>query len=71
MSTTQDALPIDVHQLDRSAIRDANRGMCTRSDGRREEWVDTLSWLQNDAWLRYPDVKAEWSRRRDAERYRR
>lgn len=71
MSTTQDALPVDVHQLDRSAIRDANRGMCTRSDGCREEWVDTLSWLQNDTWLRYPDVKAEWSLRRDAEHCRR
>jgi hypothetical protein len=45
--------------------------MCTRSDGCREEWVDTLSWLQNDIWLRYPDVKAEWSRRRDEEHYRR
>lgn len=71
MTIIQDALPIDVHQLDRSAIRDANRGMCTRSNGCREEWVDTLSWLQNDTWLRYPDVKAEWSRRRDAEHSRR
>ena len=71
MTATQDALPIDSCQLDRQAIAAANRGMCTRSPGCREEWVDTLSWLQNDIWLRFPDVKAEWSRRRDEEHYRR